>query len=100
MPDIRINTDVAVAAAGRIETINNEINNEFESVSNAIKNLDASWDGKASNNAIKRFSAIRIQCCENRYKVLKNYSTLLLNAVGQGYESTETSNMSLANQFK
>ena len=100
MPDIRIDTDAAVAAAGRIEKINDEINNEFESVLKAIQNLDASWDGNASNNAIKRFSAIRKQCCESRYRVLKNYSTLLLNAVGQGYESTETSNISLANQFK
>ena len=100
MPDIRINTDAAVTAAGMIEQINNAINTEFESVIKSVRNLDASWDGPASNNAISRFEAIKKQCRESRYNVLKNYSTLLLNAVGQGYEKTESSNISLADQFK
>ena len=100
MPDIRINTDAAVTAAGRIEQINKDINTEFESVSKAIKSLDASWDGTAATKTIDRFGSIKKQCCDSRFKVLKNYSTFLLNAVGQGYEETETSNISLADQFK
>ena len=100
MPSIKVNTDAAVNAAGNIARINKSINDRFDSVWRAVKNLDGSWDGPASSNAIARFNTIRDACCNNRYKVLENYSRLLLNAVGKGYEETESSNISLADQFK
>ena len=100
MPSIKINTDAAVNAAGHIKQINQQINDAFDSVWKSVRNLDKSWDGPASVKAIPRFDTIRDACCNSRYNVLDNYARFLLNAVGQGYEKTETVNTSLADQFK
>ncbi len=100
MTDIRINTEAAVTAADHIDQINKQINDSFDPVMRAVKGLGKSWDGPAAAKAIPRFDTIREANCTNRYKVLENYTTLLRNAVGLGYEKTETTNISLADQFK
>ena len=100
MANLKVNTDAVVATAGKIQACNNQMRDGFETVKSAISKLDNSWDGSASVKAISKFNHIGSSFCDSRYKVLDNYVNFLLQQVGQGYEQTETTNKSLADQFK
>lgn len=100
MANLKVNTDAVVSTANKIRSCNNSMRNNFSSVQTAITKLDGSWDGSAASMAINKFNQIRVEFCDSRYNVMDNYVNFLLRQVGQGYEQTETTNKSLAAQFK
>ena len=100
MANIKVNTDAVVSAAGKIRSCNNSMRDNFSTIQTAITNLDNSWDGSAATMAISKFNQIKAEFCDSRYKVMDNYVNFLLQQVGQGYEQTESTNKSLAAQFK
>lgn len=100
MGNINIKTAQVLKAATNISTCNLNIENAFEEVETAIKNLDNAWDGQASSNAVSRFNSIIKGYKDNRYKVINQYVDFLNQQVGTGYETVETANTSLADAFK
>jgi len=100
MREIFVNTDRIAATASKINSINNQIKNRYQGVENAMKNLDNSWDGKASVHAMEKFHSIRSNYEDSRYNVLLNYVHYLEEQVSEGYKVTEGTNESLAAAFK
>lgn len=100
MARLKMDTEAVVTAAGNIKQYNNQMRDGFPAVDTAISRLNASWDGSASNAAIKKFGEIKAQFNDARYTVLDNYVNFLLQQVGEGYTQTENANVSLADQFK
>ena len=100
MGSIKINTDAVIATAENIKQLNAEMRDGFSAVQKAVTQLNNSWDGSASENTISKFNEIKEKFCDARYNVLDNYANLLLHQVGEGYNQTESVNISLADQFK
>ncbi len=100
MTNLKVSTEVVVAAAGNLRTLNNQIRNEFSGVQTAISRLDGGWEGSAATNAISKFNEVKTKYPEERYKVIENYVNFLLQQVGEGYTQTEDVNKSLADAFK
>ena len=97
---IKVNTANVAAAANKIANYNTIIKKEFSSVEAAIKSLDSTWVGVASNNAISSFNGIKSAYCDARYDVLDNYVTFLRQQIDAGYTQTEKANKSLADALK
>jgi len=100
MDSIKVNTDIVRTCSDNIRNINNKMRDDFADVEQAMSNLDSVWDGSAAANAISKFNAMKSSYCDARYTVLDNYVNFLLTQIGEGYESTENTNVSLAEAFK
>lgn len=104
MDKIKINTQTVFDVASQISSYNQEIDNEFENVKNAINNLSCNWSGSASEKAMEKFGQIKSQYVENsetsRHKVIEDYVKILKQSVGTGYEKAEDVNTQLAEAFK
>jgi len=100
MDALKVNTDIINAAAGQIKGYNKQIRDDFDSLQSAVSRLDSTWDGSAATNTIKKFNEIKSSYCDARYAVMDNFVGFLYQQVGIGYENVETTNKSLADQFK
>ena len=100
MANLRINTDAVAVAAANISKINNQIRDGFSDVQSAISKLNASWEGSAATHTISKFSELKANYCDERYKELDTFVQFLLHQIGEGYEDTENVNVSLADVFK
>lgn len=100
MGAIKVNTGTVVTVAQNIRKANNDIRDLLSPVESAIKTLDNSWDGNASTNAMNKYNSIKNAFCDNRYNVIENFVNFLLQQVGEGYDQTEATNVSLADAFK
>lgn len=100
MAGVKVNTEYVEIAAGNIRTINGQIRDGIKDVRTAISQMDASWDGSASSNALDKFYSICNKYPDSRYKVMDQFANYLLQQVGLGYEQTEDVNKSLADEFK
>lgn len=97
---IKVNTAIVRSTASQISSINNKIKNDFSTIDTAINNLNANWDGSASDAAIRKFQNIKNNYYNNRYNVVNDMVNFMLKQVGEGYESTETVVSSAASAFK
>jgi len=100
MSDLKINTNSVRVTAQNLRRYNNEIKNGLNEVKNSIRQMDSTWDGSASGNAINKFYAICNTFDDARYKTMDSYAVMLSDVIGAGYETTETQNQSLAETFK
>ena len=100
MSDLKMNTESVNVVADNINVINNQIRDDISNVDSAISSLNGSWEGSASSCVIDKYYSLKNQFCDNRYTVLNNYVNYLKQQIGTGYESTETTNTTLADQFK
>lgn len=100
MGDITIKTTQVLKAAMNITTCNSNIENAFEAVETAMKNLSDAWSGQASANAVSRFNSMKKGYKDTRYEVIRQYVDFLNQQIETGYEATETTNTSLADAFK
>ena len=94
-----VNPDGIAAAANNLRTVNNNINNAFETLESAGNKLESNWTGSAGTAA----QTTKLQIFQNntvRSAVLQNYVNLLEQQVSPGYVDTENTNTSLADQFK
>jgi uncharacterized protein YukE len=97
---IVVDTAKVVTAADQISKLNNELDQEFEQLENAIQRLNGRWNSKASDGVIGHFFSIKNNCKDSRYKVMQDYSNFLKQQVSVAYDTTETGNKSLADAFK
>lgn len=97
---IKVDTARVSAAAKTIGRYNQTIRDDFSSVESAIKSLNGSWDGAASEKAMDSFHRIKNNFSEPRYQVVNNYVKFLHEVVDPGYTQTEITNTKLADAFK
>ena len=95
MADLKINTAAAAEAAESIRRINQEIDEGFSAVLEAISDLEESWNGEAAAYAISKFEELRRGFVSQRKAVLNNYANYLHGQVELGYEETENANQSV-----
>lgn len=99
MAGIKVNTDAATDSALKIKGYNDSLKDKFAIVENAINSLGNSWDGAASENAIRRFNEIKTEYPDNRYAVIDSYVRFVFSRVDDGYAKLEAANASLADVF-
>jgi len=97
---IKINTGAVSTAATQIAKINQNISNDFSMVESAMNTLNRSWDGGASDNAIRKYQNIKNNYHQNRYDVIKQMVNFMRKQAGEGYEKTEQAIQSAASAFK
>lgn len=99
---IQVNTTAVRNAVTTLNTLNNDMDSSFSSVTKAISNLDSNWDGSAASKAISKFNEMKSNFMGNggRKAVMKQYIDFLAKAVADDYDSTETANTNLSNLFK
>ena len=97
---IKINTGAVSTAATQIAKINQNINNDFSMVESAMNTLNRSWDGGASDNAIRKYQNIKNNYYQNRYNVIQQLVNFMRKQAGEGYEKTEQAIQSAAAAFK
>lgn len=100
--EIKIDTQLIADAANEINTINNSLETDFATVSRSITRLDTSWDGTAATKAMSTFYSIKSEMTGSygRKAILNTYIEFLKNIVAYNYESTENTNIKLADLFK
>lgn len=94
-----IDTACVSDSANKLRTVNDRINRQFQSFQNSAMQINNSWNGRAAEQAKTKLQEL-IQGGEARSTVLENYIRMLSQQVDSGYESAETANTSLADQFK
>lgn len=99
---IRVDTDKVRNTVSTVNTINNNLERDFDAVVKAVNKLDMAWDGKASSKTISRFNSMKSNFCgaSGRKAVMQNYLKFLSDAVAIGYETTEGTNTKLSELFK
>lgn len=100
MANLKMNTDAVVRTAERIKSFNTQMHDGLSRTQAAVTKLDGAWEGSAATAAIAKFNELCSKFSDSRYNVLDNYVHFLLRQVGEGYEVTEGTNVSLADQFK
>ena len=97
---INVDTSKVVSTANTISAKNTAIKNDFKSVETAIRQLNTSWNGSASEGAIGAFDNIKNSYCDTRYTVVNDLVKFMLEQVGERYDTTETKLCSAASAFK
>lgn len=97
---VKIDTNCVSAVADQIADINKKMEDDFSSVSEAIGELEKSWQGSASIATLEKFGKIKSSYCTNRYNVINNMVLFMKKQVCGGYEQTEAAVTSAAEAFK
>jgi uncharacterized protein YukE len=97
---IEIDTARLLDASNRLKDINNKIDADFETLETAIKHLNREWNSEASGVVINYFFNRKDNLKNSRYKALESCSNFLNQQVSDGYNSNETTVISLADAFK
>ncbi len=99
---IKINTTNVRNVADKLTSLNNGIENDFDNICLAINNLDLSWDGSASNNAISKFNKFKSESKggSGRKAIMLQHIKFLYSNVSNDYEKAENTNNNLSSLFK
>lgn len=99
---IQVNTNNVRNAVNTLTTLNNGMDKSFNSVTQAMSNLNSSWDGTASSKAMSKFNKMKndFMGSGGRKAVMHQYIDFLAKVVADDYDTTESANTSLANLFK
>ena len=100
MAQVHVHSEGINASAGRLAKTNDSIRDSFEDLKKSIGQLDSSWDGCASEYAIRKFFEIDKEFSKKRYDAFASYVDHLRAVVNPGYAETESKNVSLADSFK
>ena len=93
-----IDTTQVAVALNRIRTINNNINNQFNSLRSRMWPLN-SWRGPTGTAAQTLMHEL-FRNNEARSAVMQNYTDILERLINPSYQAAENQNRSLANLFK
>lgn len=99
MADLKVDTRKVKDIAAEVDQLNQELDEGFDDVVNAINNMKDVWSSPSSPQAIDRFNAIN-DTRDDRKTEIGNFTAQLKVNVGQGYEETETENRKLADRLK
>lgn len=94
----KVNTEAIAAAASAIASANANINSSFDELRNAGSDMAGSWNSRAGSAAETTLYQL-FKGNEARSAVMQNYLNILQQVVNPGYESGETENTKLADQF-
>lgn len=97
---IKISTDQVEAIATNIENNNAKLKSTLEESQMTIKNLSSTWMGDASQSTIAAYDSFATNYFQNYYDIIQAYVTFLRQNVSADYQTTETSNINLAEAFK
>lgn len=93
------NSENVLSAADKLQTINNNINRDFESLQKSLKSLESNWKSPAGTVAHTLMYEI-LKGNETRSNVIDNYTRVLTQYVSQGYIIAEENSTKLADLFK
>lgn len=94
-----IDTELVTQFADGLNSINQEMNNDFNAFMSKASELEDNWHSSAGDKAcvfMREFTAMS----ESRSNVMINYVNLLKQQVDPNYISAENENTSLADEFK
>lgn len=94
-----INLENVSAATLALDKANLNINDAFRAVKTAADRLSNNWSSRAGSQAQSTMYQF-VKDSESRFAVLQNYVSFLRDQVNPGYDSAETTNVKLADQFK
>lgn len=97
--EMYVDTNALTQNATQLKKIVQEMTDEFSSVINKISELDNTWDGKASNNALTSFEELKDYIIKEKSKRFNKSIKALDSVVVGGDEDTENSNKSLSDTF-
>lgn len=97
---VYIQSGAVTAAADRLDVINRHITDDFTVLKNAIASLNGSWDGGASEKAMKRFEHLRKTYEVPRSQRVRDLAAFMRDRVQESYEMTESAVKAAASQFK
>lgn len=99
---IRVNTSVVRNTVNTLSKLNNDMDQSFNTVNQAMTKLNNTWDGSAASKAMTKFNRMKGEFMGSggRKAVMNQYISFLTKAVADDYDVTETANTSLANLFK
>lgn len=94
-----VNAEGIIATAEKLRTVNNNINNSFDTLKKRMSQFESNWNSAAGEQA--RTVMYRLfKGNESRSAVIKNYVNMLEQQVSEGYVNTENVNTSIADMFK
>lgn len=97
---IKISTDQVEAIAASIENSNKRLKSTLEESQSTIKSLTSTWQGEASQATVGAYDSFAANYFQNYYDIIDAYVKFLRTNVSADYQSTETTNTSLADAFK
>ena len=97
---IRINTEEVRAIAGEIERINGQLREQLELGKKQINSLGNTWTGKAAEDTRASFDSFSGKYFQTYEDIIQQYVTFLRRNVAEGYDQTESANVSLSEAFK
>lgn len=95
-----VNTDAIRTTAEEIEALNTSLDNAFSSVKTSMDSVKNTWSGAASEKAYSIFVSIKDNHIEAQRTAVCDYVNFLKQFVATGYETVETENIRLSDQFK
>ncbi len=94
-----VNTEGISTAATKLRNVNDNISDEFDTLTKKAKLLESDWKSAAGSLACSKMYEL-FKYSEVRYAVIQNYINTLEQQVNPNYESAEDSNTKLADKFK
>ena len=95
-----IDTNIIVKCKETLASNTTQILTCLDTISNEIKVLQNTWEGKAGTYAVEEYNSKIAPLSEDFKKTMAEYLSFLGINVTEGYTGTETGNKSLAEQFK
>lgn len=94
-----IDTETVTQFADGLNSVNQNINDDFERFKAKAETLEDSWHSSAGARACKKMYEI-FSLSKSRSAVIQNYVNLFRQQVNPNYISAENTNTSLADEFK
>lgn len=95
---IQVTTQVLTETAGKIRTINANMDSKLADINNKMNSLESSWQSSAASDIRAAMNAMKPRFEEYK-NVVESYAKFLDNTAAS-YEATETTAQSNANAFK
>lgn len=96
---LTISPEEVVSIAGRIENLNNQLDEILKGTQARMQGLQSSWTGEAASATMEAFNSFSGKYFENYKSLLQAYVTFLRSNVAQGYTGATTVVKSLADQI-
>ncbi|WP_462410820.1 WXG100 family type VII secretion target [Neobacillus sp. Marseille-QA0830] len=97
---IKVNTAQVAEIAQTLEGINNKLMDELTRSKETINNLKSTWEGEGADATVAAYEEFSQKYFQTYYDIITSYVDFLRRNVDQGYFETETTVVSLADQFK
>lgn len=95
---IQVTTQVLTETAGKIRSINSNMDSKLADINNKMNALESSWQSSAASDIRAAMNAMKPRFEEYK-NVVESYAKFL-DTTAQSYEVTETTAQNNANQFK